>query len=1553
MNYYLRIDGVYGNSQDSHHAGWFNIDSLSMGAFLDAANRTGDLAPVSFDTRSVELLPTLLAGLAAGSPLGAITLEVTTNTGQLLQQIRLDGVSVASMQFTAIDGGGSSLRVSLDTRLLGLTEQGLDRTGESVPDAEFGWNSELNRAIDPGQVDLATGGSPAPDTMVGGASTFLLRIDGVAGFSLREGYVGWFEVAALDASVFGQASSLASWGPLTLDLALQTALAPLLDLLARGREIAAVEIHQIVGEGELVQEIRLNDVYVTNLHNQAVAESTLQTLELTFGQFGVRHTLAPKVGANEYTVDFAWDRETAQALDFDALAQTTQTSSNIVLGGQGTDFFIRFDGLGGDSAQVGRAGWFHVLNWDLDAVLPTLMGPRGLQADAKAMDIAPLSLALELGPALGSLLARATGDNVLGNVVIEGVQTMGGRPITTMSLRLGDVSLRDARLGGVDAPDRLVLDFQRIGLVQTGLNQAGENAGSTSFGWNFQTNTSISATSITLPSSASTAPGVGSTVDTYYLLMDGLGGESLSEGHVGWFELSNLDLAFLRELGNAALAASELSFTLTSGTALPALLTQMAAGKSFAALQIHGVNFSAQGEALVQDLLFNNLLLTSLTTASDGQVHVSLAFERVRIEEDWTSPTTGQPRPGTSFSHDFITQTSGVALKGVTAGPPNAAIPGELDYYLFVDGLQGDSQTKGMEGAFRLLELELDLQNLPSLTATRLVGGKPEFGPLQLGLDLQGLLPTLLATQFGGGQLGVLKVVGLTRNDARIPLVELRLEGVSLQHLGEQGEAQADSLELAFSRIGLQTRGIDASGQATGTTQFGWDLIQNRATSFAGLAQPELPGGEPLRSGADRYLLKIEGVYGPGVEDGHLGWFELDAFSLESLLTTSAGGSQTGALGEVTLHMGAGSDFANLLAPLLLGRTVGAIQIHGLQSGEGPPVLGLEWRFNQVQFTHVGQSGHEGNDTAHTELRLTAQQFGVIHYLFDAAGKPLPVPTSYGHDLARGRAMDALSLATPIIGTPIPLLPPVDADTSANTTTEGAVLGGRIGITADATVAERYVLRTNPEDLFAIDANTGVVKVARVIGAHLVGQTLTLEVDAITPEGVVKTSAFSVFVGDVPGLTFAGGAGNDSQVGGALADLFQGGLGSDTLIGGGGNDSLYGTGGNDRLQGDAGDDLLDGGTGIDTAVFTGTQNTTVNLAAIGRQNTGHGMDQFVGIENLLSAGGHDRLTGNQLNNTLNGGAGNDTLAGGAGQDRLLGGVGDDELRGDAGNDTLDGGTGQDTAAYAGDTQGVQVSLLAAGAAQFVSNAQGFDTLISIEHITSGAGHDQLTGDAQANRLASGSGNDTLEGGGGNDTLLGGAGVDTAVFSGSTSVTVTLASLHAQNTGHGMDTLQGIENLRGGSGNDSLTGNSAANTLEGGVGNDTLIGGLGADALYGESGNDRLWGGDDNDTLIGGDGGDTLIGGGGNDLFRYLSANEIGLLGERIGDFESGRDHIDLTALGLSTVVNNFSGSEGELRVSAPLAGQWRLEGDLDGDGVADFRLLVLGVSVAGANDILI
>ena len=269
---------------------------------------------------------------------------------------------------------------------------------------------------------------------------------------------------------------------------------------------------------------------------------------------------------------------------------------------------------------------------------------------------------------------------------------------------------------------------------------------------------------------------------------------------------------------------------------------------------------------------------------------------------------------------------------------------------------------------------------------------------------------------------------------------------------------------------------------------------------------------------------------------------------------------------------------------------------------------------------------------------------------------------------------------------------------------------------------------------------------------------------------------------------------------------------------------------------------------------------------------------------------------------------------------------DDSVYSSAGNDMLYGGDGDDQ--YHG----------------------GLDD----DDLFGESGHDHLYGDDGNDNLEGGEGDDYFQGGHGDDSMIGGNGFDSIDYLDSDySVSINLSLRTAQNTGWGLDYIEGIEEMTGSHFDDKLTGSKVDDHLNGDEGDDSLKGGDGDDHLNGGLGDDEFNGGngfdvadysdsalgiavnlaktsrqdthqgydklisieevigsdyDDDlngssklDTLTGGsgadrlDGGlgsDDLTGGVGADVFEFTTS--LGKLNiDRVADFESGIDSIEL------------------------------------------------------------
>jgi len=244
---------------------------------------------------------------------------------------------------------------------------------------------------------------------------------------------------------------------------------------------------------------------------------------------------------------------------------------------------------------------------------------------------------------------------------------------------------------------------------------------------------------------------------------------------------------------------------------------------------------------------------------------------------------------------------------------------------------------------------------------------------------------------------------------------------------------------------------------------------------------------------------------------------------------------------------------------------------------------------------------------------------------------------------------------------------------------------------------------------------------------------------------------------------------------------------------------------------------------------------------------------------------------------------------------------------------------------------------------------GYDNIYgraSEDRIFGGPGGDRLIGRKGDDLLVGDGGNDTLAGGDGNDRLVGNRGSDTLVGADGDDVML---------GGNDNDTLRGgagFDILKGGNGHDFMQGGNARDKLFGGAGVDQLAGDDGADLLFGGAGLDQLFAGTDNKT-------DVL-------RFARITDSAVGAGRDRVYDFDSGEDKIDLRRIdadtaaagdqafvfGGGTAVANgvWTADGGELGGISVLL----LRGDVDGDAVADFEIgFYDGLASLAAGDLLL
>ena len=333
------------------------------------------------------------------------------------------------------------------------------------------------------------------------------------------------------------------------------------------------------------------------------------------------------------------------------------------------------------------------------------------------------------------------------------------------------------------------------------------------------------------------------------------------------------------------------------------------------------------------------------------------------------------------------------------------------------------------------------------------------------------------------------------------------------------------------------------------------------------------------------------------------------------------------------------------------------------------------------------------------------------------------------------------------------------------------------------------------------------------------------------------------------------------------------------------------------IDGGPGADIMEGRNGGDIYYVDNAGDVVIEAAGGGSDEvrirnlasyalTNH-VEKLTNTTNFVFTG-----TGNGLANEMNGGTTGDTFYGGAGADTLNGNDGDDLLYGEDDNDLLNGGSGIDAMAGGG----------------------GSDTYI-----------------------VNGTGDSVIE----------------AVNEGTDQVLVSLScytmTAHVENM-----TFTGTGNFQG-------IGNNLGNEITGLAGDDTLDGAGGGDVLNGGLGDDVLSGGDGDDILLGGAGADILSSGGGGDGYRFAPGDTgTGADADRITDFAANYDKVDLRGIDADSGTagdqafsfigtSAFTAAAGQLRYAFDGTDTW-LQGDIDGDAVADFEIAFTGNHARVAGD---
>jgi len=398
---------------------------------------------------------------------------------------------------------------------------------------------------------------------------------------------------------------------------------------------------------------------------------------------------------------------------------------------------------------------------------------------------------------------------------------------------------------------------------------------------------------------------------------------------------------------------------------------------------------------------------------------------------------------------------------------------------------------------------------------------------------------------------------------------------------------------------------------------------------------------------------------------------------------------------------------------------------------------------------------------------------------------------------------------------------------------------------------------------------------------------VVVEVEGGGVDLVRSSVSFDAGSTHVENITLTGSTLIDA-VGNDLNNIIIGNNAANLINGGGGADRMEGLGGDDTYVVDSRDDLvveIDGG-GIDTVLSS--------VSFDGR---------FTHVENITLTGeANANVVGNDLNNII------------------IGNSAANVLKGMGGDDT-----------YHVDSRDDVVIEAEGGGVDTVVSTVSFDARSAhVENIT-------LAGDVNANVVGNDLDNviigneaaNVIKGGGGADLMEGLGGGDTYVVDSRDDVVVEVAD-------GGVDTVLS-----------SVSFDARTTHVE----NITLLDGANANIIANDLGN-TLRGNSAANIIIGGGGADLMTGGGGADTFRYNAVSDSTFSDyDRIMDLGAD-DFIDLRNIDSNvntegnqsfTQVDELTGEAGQMTLEwLPSAGFTLMSMDVDGDGVADMRVVLYG-----------
>jgi len=970
MPIYLKIDGVTGDSTDANFVGWFEIDSFDFGVtrpISSTGQATGPsvFSPLTVDLHSLQGLAPLLVDLAANKAIKNVELVETTGgeDPQTVYDLKLTNASI--IDYTSAGGpSGIETGIKIDYQKVSLTDHGV--TVDGGPSLTQTATARVQR------FDASAGSFGGAETSEVSTHLFL-TIDGI---KLDLDAFDFTVTRPVDGS--GRATGTAAFSPLTVDFNSLTGLAPLFADLTSNKRFSSVELTETTGgeDPQTVYDLKLSNASLIDYSNFTGANGIETELKLDF----------QKAVLTDHGVTTEGELGKAETADVKVGRMTAGAAGQTSLSHIGGSFFLKIDGITGDSTDSKHAGWFEVDAFNFGVTSPV----NGTGLTTGRAQFSPLTVDIDSLGGLAPLLADlASHKNI---PTVELVETTGGEdPQTIYDLKLSNARLVDyanaSTVNGIETG--LKIDFQKVTLTDHGVTTEGDlGAPETA---------SAKAQSFTAGTVGfGDATELGETPFRFFIKIDGVTGDSTDSRHAGWFDVDTFKFGASQPVSGTGAATGVVNFTpltvdIHSLAGLSALLADLTQNKQISKVELVETDADfGDAPTTVYDLKLSNAVLADYSNASgaDGiETSLKFDFRNVSLTDRGVTTEGGlAPAETTAVKVQRLADTD-TGFSDLPAVP----VIDPLRLFLKIDGVSGDSTDDKHKGWF-----EVDSFNFGAtrpVGSTGLSSGRAAFSPLTLDLNsLTGLAP-LLADLSENKRIPTVELAATTAGEEPQTVYDLKLSNAVLtDYYNAPGSDGIETgLKIDFQKASLTDRGVTTDGTEGGPT-----TTDVTASSFTPDTTSFGEGPVPVESPFQLFL-KVDSVTGDSTDDKHKGWFDVDSFNFNVSRPTNASGLPTGRaeFSPLTVDIHALEGLAPLLADQTSSKNITSVEL--VETDDGQTVYDL--KLTNALLAMVQNAGNftGGVDTS---LSFTFQRGTLTDHAITTEGS-LGSAESAGFNVAR------------------------------------------------------------------------------------------------------------------------------------------------------------------------------------------------------------------------------------------------------------------------------------------------------------------------------------------------------------------------------------------------------------------------------------------------------------------------------------------------------------------------------------------------------------------------